>query len=57
MQRGSVEANFSLYMVAKRLILPISKKVPEFVLCPFSGVIRAVTKISIIIRFPDDTCF
>ena len=44
-------------MVAKWLILPISKKFPEFVLCPVSGVIRAVTKKSIIIRFPDDTCF
>ena len=44
-------------MVAKRLILPISKKFPEFVLCSVSEVIRAVTKKSIIIRFPDDTCF
>ena len=44
-------------MVAKRLILPISKTFPAFVRCPVSGVIRVVTKKSIIIRLPDDTCF
>ena len=43
-------------MVAKRLILPISKKFPASVCCPVSGVIRVVTNKSIIIRFPDDTC-
>ena len=31
-------------MVVKRLILPFSKKFPEFVLCPVSWAIRAVTK-------------
>ena len=44
-------------MVAKWLILPISKKFPPFVHCPVPGVIRVVTKKSIIIRLPDDTCF
>ena len=44
-------------MVAKQLILPISKTFPAFVCCPVSGFIRVVNKKAIIIRLPDDTCF
>ena len=44
-------------MVAKQLILPISKMFPAFVCCPVNGFIRVVNNIAIIIRLPDDTCF
>ena len=57
MERGSVEANFSLHGCKTANFTYFKKIFPEFVLCPVSGVIRAVTKKSIIIRFPDDTCF
>ena len=57
MERGSVEAKFSLHGCKTANFTYFKKKFPEFVLCPISGVIRAVTKKSIIIRFPDDTCF
>ena len=57
MKRGSVEANFSLHGCKTANFTYHSKKFPAFVRCPVSGVIRVVTKKSIIIRLPDDTCF
>ena len=44
MERGSVEANFSLPGCKTADFTYFKKKFPEFVLCSVSGVIRAVTK-------------
>ena len=59
MERGSVEANFSLHnQVAKRLILPISNFNVSGV-CALSCFQShtCCNQKSIIIRFPDDTCY
>ena len=44
MERGSVETNFSLHGCKMANFTYLKKKFPEFVLCPVSGVIHAVTK-------------
>ena len=45
MERGSVEANFSLHGCKTANFTYFKKKTfPAFVLCPVSGVIRAVIK-------------
>ena len=44
MERGSVEANFSLHDCKTANFTYFKKTFPGFVLCPVSGVIRAVIK-------------
>ena len=45
------------YMVAKQLILPISKQVSGVCAVPCFRSHTCCNQKSIIIRFPDDTCF